>query len=165
MTAIILCFTTLLAAGPVEDPEVIENIRSRYKQIKKERKRYKKRSTNFRCANAVCQVTAYFRRRRLRIIEEKIGGEYCAVDTDYFFWKGKLFFAFRRQDCKYPDGNTTFEQERFYFHEGKCMRYLSKKANSEESLAEAKNQKREPGSAEPRNVLSMAVDLRKLFKR
>jgi len=164
MQVFLLLISGLLLAAPAGGEQDIQTIRERFGSIRKALPSCQKVEINDDAESSWGKATGYFRNDKLVLIESKSGGDYCVLETDFYFHEGKLFFAFRLEDCRYPGNTTQFTEDRFYFKDAKCLRYLSRSAKTPQALKQAKQTPRDHiKSPEPANIQEMASHLKSKF--
>jgi hypothetical protein len=166
MAVFLLLLSGHLLAAPAGGEKDIQTIRERFGAIRKALPACKKAEMKDDAEGSWGEATGYFYKGKLVLIESKAGGEYCVVETDFYFHETRLFFTFRREDCRYPDDTTRFAEERFYFKDGKCLRYLSRSAKTPEALKKAKQKQLDHmKSPEPANIQEIAGQLKGKFEK
>ena len=126
------CFFVIVGAIGAADPSVEERvkvIRTRYAEIEKELKdcRQVKRDLPDESAEGG-ELTAYFKDSSLRKLSARLFGETGKVLEEFYFSDGQVIFVFR-VETRLTEPNSgvvkSKTEQRFYFADGKLIRWLN----------------------------------------
>lgn len=143
----VLFATACLQAADSSVEEKVKAIRAQYAQIEKGLKdsRQVKRDLPGESAEGG-ELTAYFKDRSVAKLSAKFFGETGKALEEYYFWNSELIFVFRIESryTKPMSGVVkTQTEDRFYFADGKLIRWLGNDKRPREMDAEAEKRGRE----------------------
>ncbi|HVF71466.1 MAG TPA: hypothetical protein VM940_07635 [Chthoniobacterales bacterium] len=129
--AFVVCLVFVAASLPAADSsaeEKVKTIRSRYAQIEKNLKSARQVTRDLPGESAEGgELKAYFKDRAVEKLSATFLGETGEAVEEYYFWNSELIFVFRVEShyTKPMSGivkNKT--EERFYFADGKLIRWV-----------------------------------------
>lgn len=120
------------SAANVPATDLIASIRKRYALINKSLPKYrmvKKELSGFSTEGG--ELAAYFDGKAIVKIATVNQGEIGKSAEDFYYWDEKLIFVFRRQDtydAPFSGKVTRTSENRFYFSDGKLIRWIDENA-------------------------------------
>jgi len=146
LVALLFVSASAQAAGPSVEGK-ITTIRARYAEIERGLKacRQVKRALPGESAEGG-ELKAYFKDRSVEKLSATFFGETGKALEEYYFWNSELIFVFR-VESRYTEPMSgvvkTKTEERFYFAEGKLIRWLDAQKKDLTASAEKANRESE----------------------
>ena len=131
--ALLLALSSTRLAHADSTGQNIASVRTHYAQIERNLRNYKRIQTEFPDQSAEGGTFVVYSHRGVpRKIVAHFYGEMGNIQSDYYFWNGRLFFVLQTQ-IRYDEPlgkEKSRAQDRFYFASGKLIRWIDKNAEA-----------------------------------
>ena len=127
----VFCMSGMRTGNAQDSSDAVTTIRKRYAAINQNLPKYKtikKELLGFSTEGG--ELTAYFEGPAIRKIVARFQGESGRALEEYYYWEDELQFVYRKEDTysEPMSGKVTNSAEtRFYFDNGKLIRWLNHK--------------------------------------